>query len=37
MMIPMKAFTFPALVLAALSIWTAAAQTGISTIAPLPV
>ena len=36
MMIPMKAFTFPALVLAALSIWTAAAQTRISTIPPLP-
>ncbi|MFR4223344.1 MAG: hypothetical protein ACLT38_06635 [Akkermansia sp.] len=32
----MKAFTFPALVLAALSIWTAAAQTRISTIPPLP-
>lgn len=32
----MRAFTFPALVLAALTVWTAAAQTQISSITPLP-
>lgn len=32
----MKAFTFPAIILAALSIWTSAAQTRISVIPPLP-